>query len=137
MRKSMRIQSFLVLEVKTFPDRSPDATGRPGGSQEGLRRVPREPRGKAQEPSRAALEPPQGRPRELQGSPKGQKRTKNEAKMEPRTPPRPIQKEQSETLSLFLTFLMFFSILSQCCPAFFLVISCEPLARFSRNFYIA
>ena len=66
----MEIRSFwMVLDVKTFPDCPPDATGRPGGSQEGPQRVPGESRG-SPKASRSRPMDPQGRPREAQGSTK-------------------------------------------------------------------
>ncbi len=67
MRKSMKIRLFLVvLEVKTLPDRPPEATGSPGGSQESPQRVPWDLPGSPRRP-RAAL----WAPKVAQGRPKG------------------------------------------------------------------
>ena len=59
----------MVLEIKTVPDRFPEATGSPGRSLEGPGRVPREHRGSPKASKSRPLHP-QGRPREAQGSPK-------------------------------------------------------------------
>ena len=69
-RESLQLSSILVvLEVKTLPDRLPEAPGSPGRSQRVPGGSPGSPGGALRRP-RVVPWSPQGRPREPQGSPK-------------------------------------------------------------------
>ena len=83
-RESLQLSSILVvLEVKTLPDRPPEATGSPGGSQEGPRRVPGEPRESPKASRSRPLDPPRspkGGPRVAQSHPRGPRSTPKSGK---------------------------------------------------------
>ena len=135
-RQSLQLSSILVvLEVKTLPDRLPEAPGSPGRSQ----RVPGGSPGSPGEPQGVPESSP-GAPKVAQGSPKGRpkppkssQKHPQERKIEAKTHPRSISKPMSVENHIRSRFSSDFSSKSLPKPTGESVANCEEKFRQSGH----